>query len=112
MFFYFSPANRVSAQQPLRAIKAGLCEQLITTYCTAGFWDMSLDEGESDQSHFSRLRAQLVASQVARRSFKAVLAQVKAEGLAAHRRRRASSSYNRPKQTTWIPSPKLSTKPG
>jgi transposase len=127
MFFYFSPAERVPAQHPLRTIKAraeaalrsvgkdldglyshtgrpsiaperllkgqllialysirsdrAFCEQLDYNLLYRWFLDMSLDEAGLDQSHFSRLRARLVESTVARRFFNAVLAQAKAEGL-------------------------------
>ncbi|MGH8390496.1 MAG: IS5 family transposase [Pseudomonas sp.] len=127
MFCYFSPAERVPAQHPLRAIKArveaalnligkdldalyshtgrpsiaperllkgqllialysirsdrAFCEQLDYNLLYRWFLDLSLDEAGLDQSHFSRLRARLVASPVARRFFNAVLAQANAEGL-------------------------------
>lgn len=57
------------------------CEQLDYNLLYRWFLDMSLDEAGLDQSHFSRLRARLVNTDVARRFFNAVLAQAKAEGL-------------------------------
>jgi transposase len=57
------------------------CEQLDYNLLYRWFLDMSLDEAGLDQSHFSRLRARLVASPAARRFFNAVLAQARAEDL-------------------------------
>jgi transposase len=57
------------------------CEQLDYNLLYRWFLDMSLDEAGLDQSHFSRLRARLVESAVARHFFNAVLTQAKAEGL-------------------------------
>jgi transposase len=58
-----------------------LCEQLDYNLLYRWFLDLSLEEPGLDQSNFSRLRARLIETDVARRFFNAVLAQAKAEGL-------------------------------